>query len=550
MRNKVLEYTLSTRDCAPTDAQFSDAIDYFDSNPGELKLRNAVHKERICYEFNGEQITLDCSFTRYGSYVCAIWVDPKTSHKTLLLQNQKPDEISEERWNQQFLFANKVLEGKSNFAKLPQFMKEYFGPTFYKINNIIYWGTPRACIGGGAYAIVKRLMGYDRQGKNPHEIVVKKTWLSQGNFKEECRISTLPAIGFALWGVAREKENVGLLFMSRYEKTLHSHFVNVNSKIILFKFFGKKDALEMLTFFLSAIKKVETIHLQKVIHRDIKSDNVYFHRGEAIIGDFGLAVRANCLGEYHSNNKHGYVPMHYSVSAGDGHYSYATDLYSLGLLFKDYYSLLKMTKCINTYVQQSIEWLLEIMCRRKSHAFMPPHQFIVDYIRNVIYFLDSLTPDLERFKKSENNLIIGLRYQQLFQAGLRQSDFMLMSSELKAQFSRSDFEKQYLLRSEKTIEKIKIIFNRFQEAEQFFQCNQNPKSKPDFFKNNSESYEHQIEIYNTLQKVIRESALFRLNTKAPVHQREINDLLKKIETILAIPQHPKKTENQECCVIS
>lgn len=546
----VIEYRLWLGDWAPTVAQFDAAIDYFDNNPGKLKFQNAAYKGKIDYEFNGEQFTLDCSFTLYGSHVYAIWIDPKTSHKTLLLQNQRPDDISEKRWSQQFLFANTALQGKSNFAKLPQFIKEYYGPPFYLINNIIYWGVRRASIGWGASAIVKRWMGLDRQAENPHEIIVKKTWLSENNFNSECKISTLPAIGFALWGVAQKKENVGLLFMPRYEKTLHSHFVEINSKIILFKFFGKRDVLDMLAFFLSAIKKLETIHLEKVIHRDIKSDNVYLHRGEAIIGDFGLAVRANFSGEYHSNNKYNPIPAHYSVPAGEGHYSYATDLYALGLLFKDYYSLLKKTNCIRADVEESVEWLLEIMCRRKSHAFMPSHQFIADYIRNIIYFLEPRELDPERFEKNKKSLMIGLRYQQLFQVELSQINFMLMSSELKAQFSRPDFEKQYLLRSEKTIEKIKIIFNRFQEAEQFIRCNQNPKNKSNLFQDDNKLIKHQIEIYKVLQQVVRQSALFQLDTKAPVHQSEINNLLKKVETILAMPIPSKKTENQGCCTVS
>ena len=81
---------------------------------------------------------------------------------------------------------------------------------------------------------------------------------------------------------------------------------------------------------------VQYLHYNKVIHRDIKSDNILMHEGNPYLADFGTCCILNDF-EYFGKTCIG-TPYYISPEIIEGKdYTYYTDIYSLGCLFCEIY---------------------------------------------------------------------------------------------------------------------------------------------------------------------------------------------------------------------
>jgi NIMA (never in mitosis gene a)-related kinase 1/4/5 len=81
---------------------------------------------------------------------------------------------------------------------------------------------------------------------------------------------------------------------------------------------------------------VQYLHYNKVIHRDIKSDNILMHEGNPYLADFGTCCILHDF-EYFGKTSIG-TPYYISPEILEGkEYTYNTDIYSLGCLFCEIY---------------------------------------------------------------------------------------------------------------------------------------------------------------------------------------------------------------------
>jgi NIMA (never in mitosis gene a)-related kinase len=156
---------------------------------------------------------------------------------------------------------------------------------------------------------------------------------------------------------------------------------------------------------------VQYLHYNKVIHRDIKSDNILIDNGNISLADFGTCCILSEF-EYFGKTAIG-TPYYISPEIIEGkEYTYQTDIYSLGCLFCEiyknklpyngnnlgglYYNVMHSKKVIN-FNNSNIDNLIKKMIS-KNHIDRP-------FIQNVIHEFDIINKPLYQtklFKKDKN----------------------------------------------------------------------------------------------------------------------------------------------------
>ena len=53
--------------------------------------------------------------------------------------------------------------------------------------------------------------------------------------------------------------------------------------------YGRLSSSQLLTFWDHLSQALETMHEKKIVHRDLKLENIFLHNGKIKIGDFGLS---------------------------------------------------------------------------------------------------------------------------------------------------------------------------------------------------------------------------------------------------------------------
>lgn len=95
---------------------------------------------------------------------------------------------------------------------------------------------------------------------------------------------------------------------------------------------GLKKSKKFLHQLLSAL---ECCHMQRIMHRDLKPQNILISKDELKLGDFGLA-RGFCIPK--RVYTHEVVTLWYrppEILLGSKHYSYSVDLWSAGCIFAE-----------------------------------------------------------------------------------------------------------------------------------------------------------------------------------------------------------------------
>ena len=82
---------------------------------------------------------------------------------------------------------------------------------------------------------------------------------------------------------------------------------------------------ERISILYDLIKGLDYMHSKLIVHWDIKMENMFFHKGRAIIGDLGLAVDVGCGYRRHRRGGHIFMPPTQSDP-------FSRDIWSLGLL--------------------------------------------------------------------------------------------------------------------------------------------------------------------------------------------------------------------------
>jgi serine/threonine protein kinase len=93
---------------------------------------------------------------------------------------------------------------------------------------------------------------------------------------------------------------------------------------------------ERLKILVDIVERMQYLHENQVLHRDLKSDNVFFKKdGTAVIGDYGLAIRLGSPQEIFDHGSSG----HFLISAPEvtksKPYGIKADVYSFGILLAE-----------------------------------------------------------------------------------------------------------------------------------------------------------------------------------------------------------------------
>lgn len=155
---------------------------------------------------------------------------------------------------------------------------------------------------------------------------------------------------------------------------------------------------------------VQYLHYNKVIHRDIKSDNILMNDDNPYLGDFGTCRILQDF-EYFGKTSIG-TPYYISPEILEGKdHTYHTDIYSLGCLFCEiyknklpytgnnlynlYYNIMHSNKCI-TFTNSPTDLLIKSMID-KSFANRPSIQELIIKFSDIY----DLTEDIDFFKKDK-----------------------------------------------------------------------------------------------------------------------------------------------------
>ena len=155
---------------------------------------------------------------------------------------------------------------------------------------------------------------------------------------------------------------------------------------------------------------VQYLHYNKVIHRDIKSDNILIHDGNPYLADFGTCCILNDF-EYFGKTCIG-TPYYISPEIIEGKdYTYHTDIYSLGCLFCEiyknklpyngsnlynlYYNVMNSKQVVN-FNDSPIDKLIQSMIN-KSYMDRPNIQELIQQFNDYSKFKD----DINLFKKDK-----------------------------------------------------------------------------------------------------------------------------------------------------
>jgi|SaaInlStandDraft_6_1057023.scaffolds.fasta_scaffold05067_2 NIMA (never in mitosis gene a)-related kinase 1/4/5 len=148
---------------------------------------------------------------------------------------------------------------------------------------------------------------------------------------------------------------------------------------------------------------VQYLHYNKVIHRDIKSDNILIHDGNPYLADFGTCCILHDF-EYFGKTCIG-TPYYISPEIIEGkEYTYHTDIYSLGCLFCEiyknklpytgnnlynlYYNVMNSKQVIK-FNNSTLDTLIQSMIN-KSYINRPTIQELIEKFHNYSQFNDKI----------------------------------------------------------------------------------------------------------------------------------------------------------------
>ena len=183
------------------------------------------------------------------------------------------------------------------------------------------------------------------------------------------------------------------LFMTRYDSTLGHHIRTHKDEQ---KIFAKH---EILKFMLDICRGVEILHRHEIIHRDIKSDNIFLEFGRSgdvarlVIGDFDAAKRISLHGQPQTViGTPGFMAPEILI---DTRYGYPADIWSIGMVL---YELLVLERPFEKNPMQAMDLLIK-RTRPPLPPISPTHETLVPLYEKCVQFEPADRPSIAELSR-------------------------------------------------------------------------------------------------------------------------------------------------------
>ncbi|KAM9466936.1 protein kinase containing Z-DNA binding domains [Clarias gariepinus] len=155
----------------------------------------------------------------------------------------------------------------------------------------------------------------------------------------------------------------------------------------------QRNTVETNKIFYEIIRGVEYIHSEKLIHRDLKPDNILFTaNGKVKIGDFGLvAVQENhSMGAIYRTEGKG-TPSYMSPEQDSKRYNEKTDIFPLGLIW------FEMLWKLSTYTERKKLWQ-DLRDQKFPEGFCDTYRTENKFIKRMLSFTPEDRPSAKQIK--------------------------------------------------------------------------------------------------------------------------------------------------------
>ncbi len=126
---------------------------------------------------------------------------------------------------------------------------------------------------------------------------------------------------------------------------------------------------QVLTWFAQIVSAISYLHSFGIMHRDLKTANVFFGSSEQILlGDFGIACAVGPLAERQSRSTPVGTPMYMAPEIVKGRtYDQKADIWALGCI------LFELMQLFPAFTASSLSTLLHRIQRGRFNKNFPPH---------------------------------------------------------------------------------------------------------------------------------------------------------------------------------